>query len=97
MIANVSSDDGGLFGQTVVSASEHPSLTHPSYVRAELAKLTGLGDIQRAATTGLLYAQADASEALVLKLQTELVRSPHAKREVTRALTDHFSGPPTAP
>lgn len=69
-----------------VAAGEHPSVTRPSCVRYELARLTPAQKVSEGLAKRVLSSTKSAPPALVKKLQALLGESDRTKNEVKELL-----------
>lgn len=87
VIANVSTlrSTNCHLGCTVAS-HEHGSLSRPSVLRCDQARLTKKADLERLIQNRTVQDTKQASDALVTKLQASLCESPHTANEVKELL-----------
>lgn len=69
-----------------VGAGEHRSLSRPSVLRCDQARLAEATGLENLLTKRVVQATADADDSLVRKLQASLCKSPHTPNEVKELL-----------
>ena len=69
-----------------VGNGEHGSLSRPSVLRCDQARLTEAADLEGLVRKRSLQYTAEANDSLVKKLQSSLCNSPHTPNEVKAVL-----------
>lgn len=88
-IVNVSSSDDGYGDLPMLVASDHPWLTHDSFIRTDFAMLASVPKLQQAIKDPTVAVpKARATAATLAKLHLALQGSRHTKRNVRQILEE---------